>query len=215
MSWHCPHVSRLSPWIGLTLAIGFTLSGSTLTSADETRMPPVGQTATYVCQGTYGGEYEYTVEAAENGTLHYRLQARGYERELTMPVWFLGTSLYLEDKGSGYGTGRMTAGLDGFAGLRTLSVGSEFTGDVTEVASGQGSTTWHYTIKVAEKRKITDPVLGDVDVYVITERRSSGGRSSEREAHLSPTNAELVYSKYSDNEGKKRECHITALERSS
>lgn len=182
-------------------------------SADDISIPPIGQTATYSCRGSYGGEYRYTVEAVEEGVVRYRLKARSYSRELTMPIWLLGTSLYVKDQGSGYGSGKITEGLEAFSGLRSLTVGAEFSGDVREVVSGEGARTWHYVIKVTEKRKVQDRILGDVEVYLISERRTTSGRWSEREAQLSPANAELVSSIYRDSDGNKRECHIVALER--
>jgi hypothetical protein len=182
-------------------------------SAEEISIPPIGQAATYSCRGDYGGEYRYTVESVENDVVHYRLKAQKHARKLTMPIWMLGTSLYMKDEGDGYGNGRMTDGLEHFAGLRSLAVGTEFTGEVKEVASGQGVNIWNYIIKVSDKRMVHDRVLGDVEIYVINERRTAGSRWSERESLLSPAHAELVSSTYRDSSGNKRECHIVVLHR--
>lgn len=183
-------------------------------AAQEAAAPVVGQKATYDCEGAFGGTYVYEVKSLEDGTIGYDLTApNGNRRTLVMPVWALGTSLYQKDYGEGYGRGEMTSGLDKFEGLKPLATGTEISGTVKEKASGAPARTWTYTVKVVERKPARSDVLGDVEIVVIREHRSTSGISSDREAHVVPALSELIYTHYSDSSGKKRDCRLAGFER--
>lgn len=116
----------------------------------------------------------------------------------------------MKDYGEWYGRGDMTSGLAAFQPLKLLTVGLNVKGDVQEKASGGAGHLWHYDITIAERRHAQDSVLGEV--VIIKEHRSASGFSSDREAHLDLQTSELIYSRYSDSSGKKRECKLVALE---
>lgn len=183
-------------------------------TAQEATAPLVGQRATYDCEGTFGGIYVYEVRSVENGEITYGLTAPNKNRRtLVMPAWALGTSLYRKDYGEGYGRAEMTSGLDKFHGLKPLAVGTEIRGAVTEQASGSPTRTWVYTVRIAERKQAHNDILGDVEVVVIKEHRSSGGTSSEREAQLVPALSELIRTRYADSSGRRRDCELAGLER--
>jgi hypothetical protein len=193
--------------------VGFAVIGVIASAAADPVIPPKpGQKATFSCEGLYGGTYVYETASVEAGMIEYRLIAPNHtHRTLVMPVFALGTSLYRKDYGEGYGRGEMTFGLDAFSELAELKDGTTIEGDVTEKTSGSSDRRWHYRVAIGPSRAVQDPVLGAIEIVPITEHRSSGGLSSDREAHLDPKSSELVYSRYSDSSGKVRTCHITGF----
>lgn len=190
----------------------FLLTVSSAALAADNQHPAQGQKATFECEGSFGGTYVYEVDSIDDETIVYKLTApNNTHRTLVMPVWVLGTSLYEKDYGEGYGRGEMTSGLDQFKALGQLAAGTQVQGDVREKTSGT-ATTWHYSIAVAERKTVHDDVVGDTEIAVIKEHRSTGSFSSDREAHFSLKAGEILYALYADSKGKRRECHLAKLE---
>src|SRR5262249_41783906 len=147
----------------------------------------------------------------DNGIVRYQITLDGIHRNLKMPAWFLGTSLYLDHSGEKWPSGQMTAGLEAFDGLKTPKAGLGLHGMGAETVTGHGPASWNFDIKIVDDRQIDDKVLGKVEVYVIEETRTGSGASSQRTSFVSPAHAEVIYWKYSDSAGRFRECHITSL----
>jgi hypothetical protein len=194
--------------LGFTLSVVLAAFLAVAAQAEPIQPPKVGQKGTYDCTSTHGGTYTYVVRSVEDGDVHYRFTGPNSDRLIVMPMWFLGTSLFKSDQGTGYGNAEMTSGLDKFDGLRSLRVGDVFRGYVKQTITGEQPIGWSYTIKVLKTQDISDLVLGQTTVVVIEEDRSAGSMSSHRTAWLSPKHAELAYAKYSDSQGRTRECHI-------
>jgi hypothetical protein len=130
-----------------------------------------------------------------------------------MPVWLLGTSLYLEDSSEKYGRSQTISGLDAFQGLRSLTVGSSFRGDVAQTVNGQRQQDTRYLIDVTELKTVKNQFLGDVEVYVIKEHRSQGSAYwSDKITYVSSKYAAPIYSRRTDNQGKVRECDLVGLQ---
>jgi hypothetical protein len=180
--------------------------------ADEANLPKPGQKATLSCEGLYGGTYVYEVDEIDGDDIVYKFTApKNTHRTLVMPRWALGTSLYRKDYGEGYGRGEMTAGLDAFKPLQLLTPGASAEGELTERSTGSPSKTWHYQVTVGERRQIHHDVLGEIEIIVVKEHRSTSGYSSDRETEISPALSEVVSSHYSDSKGKKRDCQLVTF----
>ena len=107
-----------------------------------------------------------------------------------MPRWALGTSLYRKDYGEGYGRGEMATGIDAFMPLQGPSPGTSVEGDLSEKITGSPSKTWHYQVAVGDRRQTHHNILGDIEIVVVKERRSTSGYSSDRETEISPALSE-------------------------
>ena len=202
---------RFATWSAVAIGAAFATCPVNAGAADTTiRLPKAGQRSTFSCQGNMQHSVEYVVDSVDGTTVHYKTTVDGVHRTLAMPIWFLGTSLYNQDAGEKFGDTKMSGELDSFSGLRTLKVGAEFKGTVLQSIPGTGSIMWSYDVKVADKRQVADPVLGNVEVYVIQEARTATNGSSTREALVSPANSEMVSSTYQDSDGNHRECQIAS-----
>jgi hypothetical protein len=196
---------RLLPW---ALFLSLLDVGTGL--AADMALPPIGRRAEYTCHGAFGTQREYTVRSIEGDIVRMDTSADGRTGYAIKPFWMGGTRLYQERLYNGR-TSRITSGLEGFAGLRTLTPETKFEGPVTEEFSDGNSIKWQVTIQVMGEHPIDNDILGHVDVITIKEGWVSERYTSESLTNLVPSRSLVISWRQEISDGRTDECKLMAL----
>jgi hypothetical protein len=198
-------IRRLLQW---SVLLAFLDVGAGL--AADMMPPPIGRRAEYACHGAFGTHREYTVRSLDGDIVRMDTSSDGKTGYALKPFWMGGTRLYQERLYNGR-TSRITSGLEGFAGLRTLTPETKFEGPVTEEFSDGTSVKWHVTLQVTGEHSVDDDILGHVDVIPIKETWVSERFTSRSVMNLVPSRSVVISWRQAISDGRTDECKLTAL----
>jgi hypothetical protein len=179
--------------------------------------PPKGAQFDFAC--TLKGKPDWTLHwdilKSETNTvvIGERVGTDQYWREL--PPYLIGTTI-ATTRSALDGTRAMAFDLGGFlgfgdfTGLRGLNVGSSFDAEVVETGPAGLRIAWAYALTVEAHGKTPHDVLGEPEVYQISETRSAGNYKAVRKIFYAPSIRGPVGFNYVDNTGVDERCILTA-----
>ncbi len=183
----------------------------------EIKPPPAGAQYDFKC--TLKGQPDWTVQwdilksEAKSIVIGERIGDEEHWREL--PPYLIGTTIATK-RSALDGTRAMTfdqggfLGFGDFTGIRGLNVNSSFSGEVTETAPEGLQIAWKYTLTVEAHGKTPHDVLGEPEIFQISETRTAGHYKSVRKIFYAPSiRGPLAYN-YVDNTGVDERCMLTA-----
>ena len=202
---------RLKVHNRLALALLLCLSAPWPALAEDIQAPPVGRVFKYTCQGDLGHELHFLVRSIENGDVHSEVTIDGRAGFLVKPPWFFVSSLYKEMQTTKGEKLHVSSGLEAFDGLRSLTIGSVFQGDIVESAASGSSFRSAVTIKVVEERDFQSDALGTVRIIAVEEKITSGNETSFGRVYFNREHSVAVYWRFSLSNGKHQECRLSEL----
>lgn len=179
--------------------------------AAEMAPPPIGRHAAYVCTGNFGSQREYTVRSINGDIVRIDGSSGGKQGYTLKPFWLGGTRLYQERGFNGRVT-QITVGLEDFAGLRTLTPGTNLEGSIAEQSSDGQSTRWNVAIGVRSGHAIDNDILGHVDVAVIQEVWIGESVTIKAVTNLAPSRSIVVSWRHEMSDGRYDDCKLAALD---
>jgi len=172
--------------------------------------PPIGRRVEFACRGAFGTHREYAVRSIDGDVLRLETNEGGKVGYALKPYWMGGTRLYQEWLYNGR-LSRITSGLDGFGGLRTLAPETKFEGPITEEYSDGPSVKWQVTIQFMGQHAIDDDILGHVDVIPVKETWVSERVTIRSVTNLVPSRSIVISWRQEVSDGRADECKLAAL----
>lgn len=197
------HLARCAVIVG-ALAVGL----ADIAGAQELRLPPIGRRLDCACKGPDVHTRSYVMKSVDGDMLRYEL-ADG-TASARKQLWLTGTTLYAEVTTS-EGTARVLSGLDAFAGLRTLAVGSEVESWIVEQHAHGATTRSLVTIAITGQRTYRSEAFGALPVTVLEQVWKTDHGVYLRTAYIDHERATTVYWKDRDPDGSVEECHLAVL----
>ena len=169
----------------------------------EFKLPQVGESSTYKCTGPWGMNASYTITEMKGDVAHIEIDRDGKVEWIEKPYTALGLTLFSErQRNDGKGVRKQKLDGDVLAEYAQLVPGTKLKFNVRE-KHNEAQWEWGYEIEVGSPQTISHPILGEVEVVPVTEKRKvwKGSYSSEMETLVAAKEGHSVSWTYRDREG--------------
>lgn len=186
-------------WLGICASDAYGL---------ELEAPQTGTRMVWDCSGPFTNKYDLTIAGISKDVVRYEGEIDD-GRYFAEKHWALtGTSLWSRL----YDDRRQWFDFEAFSEYRTLKPGESFESAVP-AQHGTDRWVWKYNIRLGELKTIHHPVIGEVEVIPVIERRRifRGDYWSRMETILAPNLGLSVSWEYEDQGGLER-CDLALLE---
>lgn len=179
--------------------------------------PPVGAQFDFACtlKDKPGWTLQWDILKSESNTVVIGERVGDEEHWRELPPYLIGTTIAVA-RSALDGTRAMAFDLGGFlgfgdfTGLGGLNVGSSYEAEVVETGPAGLRIPWQYVLTVEAHGKTPHDVLGEPEVFQISETRTAGHYKAVRKIFYAPDIRGPVGFNYVDNTGVDERCVLTA-----
>ena len=189
------------------LALGIMLPNAAQSA--ELQSPQLGMTMTWDCSGAFTRRYQVKVTDLDDGMVTYQGLRDDEEYWVEKAAGLTGTTLWVKKSGNRY----QWFDKEDFERYAKMVPGSKFKGAVP-ARDGEDKWVWDYTISIDSPQRMQHPVVGDVTVIPVKEKRHiyHGDYWSQMTSFVIPEKGLTLRWIFEDPRGIE-DCDISAIQK--